>query len=248
MSDIRCILADNASPMTLDGTRTYIIGHRQVAVIDPGPNLPAHIDAVAAAIGDGVAVTVLVTHAHPDHSDGAQTLAARFDTAPRRVIEGTEIETDAGTLRAIATPGHTPDHFVFHLPARAAVFCGDMMMGGLDTALVALPEGDLQAYLTSLEKIRALQCTTIYPAHGEPFTDPDAAIERYVRHRLERVQQVTNALQAGPARAEDLVDRIYGRELDPRLRVYAADAVLAYLAYLQNGGMVQHTQNVWSLV
>lgn len=248
MSAIRCIRADNASPMTLDGTRTYIIGHRQVAVIDPGPNLPAHIDAVAQAVGDGAAVTLLVTHAHPDHSAGAQALAARLGAVPRRVIDGTEIETDEGALRAIATPGHTPDHFVFHLPARAAVFCGDMMMGGMDTALVALPEGDLQAYLTSLEKIRALQCTTIYPAHGQPFTDPDAAIDRYVRHRLERVQQVTGALRAGPARAEELVDRIYGPALDPRLQAYAADAVLAYLAYLQNGGMVQHTQNVWSLL
>jgi hydroxyacylglutathione hydrolase len=246
VSAIRYVLAHNASPMTLDGTRTYLIGRRNVAVIDAGPALDAHFDAVMSALGEGVAVGVLNTHQHADHAEGAQALAQRLDTGVYAVADGDEVGTDAGPLRALHTPGHTPDHFSFYLEAERAVFCGDLMMGGLDTALVAPPEGDLQEYLNSLEKIRALDCRIIYPAHGPAITDVDATITRYMQHRLERVQQALSALQSGPASAEELVDRIYGAELDPVLKGYAADAVLAYLMYLRNGGVVDLRENRWS--
>lgn len=248
MNAIRHILANNASPMTLDGTRTYIIGSRQVVVIDAGPAEDAHLDAVAAAIGAAASVTVVNTHTHADHSEGAAALATRFGTEPLRVKDGQVILTDAGELHALATPGHTSDHFCFFLSRERALFCGDLMMGGLDTALVAPPEGDLQDYLNSLEKIRALGCRVIYPAHGEPFHDAEAAVSRYVEHRMERVQQVMTALKDGPATAEQLVDRIYGEQLDPALRTYAGDAVLAYLLYLRNGGVVDLRQQRWELV
>jgi glyoxylase-like metal-dependent hydrolase (beta-lactamase superfamily II) len=234
--------------MTLDGTRTYIVGSKRAAVIDPGPLLDEHLDAVADAVGSGVAVSVLITHAHPDHSDGASVLAERLSTNLSILHDGDVIDTDAGELRAVATPGHTPDHVAFHFAAESAVFCGDLMMGGLDTALVALPEGDLQQYLQSLEKLRALRPRIIYPAHGEPFQDADSAIDRYVRHREERVVQVIRALKGRSMTADALIDDIYGTELDPRLRGYAASAVEAYLAFLALGGRAQMSgDGTWSL-
>lgn len=183
-------------------------------------------------MGDGVAASVLVTHDHPDHAEGAAALAARFGTGVRHVIDGDLIYTDDGELRVLATPGHTPDHFSFWWPAARAVFCGDLMMGGLDTALVAKPEGDLADYLESLQRLRGLDPAIIYPAHGPAFTDAPAAIQRYLEHREQRLAQVRDALQDGP-QADVLVDRVYGAELDVRLRPYAQAAVQAYVDYIR---------------
>jgi glyoxylase-like metal-dependent hydrolase (beta-lactamase superfamily II) len=247
VSGIRWVRADNPSPMTLDGTRTYIIGHQEVAIIDPGPVLQEHIDAVADAVGGGVAVSVVLTHLHPDHAEGAMEMAERFGTSVRKVGDGDTIKTDAGSLNAIATPGHTADHLSFWHERTRSVFCGDIMMGGLDTALVAPPEGDLQQYLDSLELIRSLQPEVIYPAHGEPIRDADAAVDRYVKHRLDRVHQVLTALRHGSQSSTELVDRIYGSELEPTLRAYAATAIEAYLEYLEHGQRVVFVAGRWKL-
>jgi glyoxylase-like metal-dependent hydrolase (beta-lactamase superfamily II) len=234
--------------MTLDGTRTYVVGNKRVAVIDPGPSLETHLDAVADTVGDGVAVSVLLTHSHPDHSEGAFVLAERLHTEVTLLHDGLAVYTDAGDLHAIATPGHTPDHFAFHFPGESAVFCGDLMMGGLDTALVALPEGNLQQYLQSLEKLRALRPAVIYPAHGEPFYDADAAIDRYVHHREERVVQVIRALKGRSMTADALIDDIYGTALERALRNYAGSAIEAYLAFLAAGGRAEMSvDGTWSL-
>jgi glyoxylase-like metal-dependent hydrolase (beta-lactamase superfamily II) len=249
VSEIRSIIAQNASAMTLDGTRTYVIGRTRVAIIDPGPLLPEHLNAVAEAVGSGASVSVLITHSHPDHSEGAQQLAEHLRTSVTDLWDRRVIDTDSGALEALATPGHTPDHFSFLLPGQGAVFCGDLMMGGMDTALVAPPEGNLQQYLQSLERVRALGPRVIYPAHGEPFHDAAAAIGRYVQHRMDRVVQVLTALRRGPQTAEALVDSIYGAALDPQLRDYASSAVEAYLVYLSTGGRVQvSADGVWSLL
>jgi glyoxylase-like metal-dependent hydrolase (beta-lactamase superfamily II) len=247
VSDIRWVRADNPSSMTLDGTRTYVIGRAQVAVIDPGPLLPQHMDAVADAVGSGVCVSVLLTHRHPDHAENAEAMARRLHTQVAQPQDGVEIMTDGGLLHAVATPGHTSDHVAFWHEASRSMFCGDLMMGGMDTALVAPPEGDLQEYLDSLEKVRALRPAVIYPAHGEPIHDSDAAIDRYVQHRLQRVEQVITALRAGPQSADELVSRIYGAELEDSLRAYAASAVEAYLLFLEHGGRVNLRAGQWSL-
>ena len=234
--------------MTLDGTRTYIVGSRHVAIIDPGPLLQSHIDAVAAAVGGRVHASILITHAHPDHDEGVHALAARLQAEIVSVTDGQTIETGGGDLAALRTPGHTADHMSFLFEREHAVFCGDLMMGGLDTALVAPPEGNLREYLASLERIRNLAPAVIYPAHGPAIHEPVKAIENYVRHRADRVAQVESALETGPRSASGLVDIIYGSELDERLRPYAASAVEAYLEYLAEAGRVQRVDDDWSLL
>jgi glyoxylase-like metal-dependent hydrolase (beta-lactamase superfamily II) len=234
--------------MTLDGTRTYIVGRVQPAIIDPGPSFPAHIDAVAAAVGNRVTASVLITHAHPDHDEGAPAVAARLNAEILRPGDAETIETDAGDLTALATPGHTPDHLAFMHDAEGAVFCGDLMMGGLDTALVAAPEGNLHNYLASLQRLKLLGPRIIYPAHGPAIKDPLQAIDRYLHHREQRIAQAENALKAGPRSTDDLVDIIYGGTLDDRLRYYAASAVEAYLEYLAVQGRAQRVDEEWSLL
>lgn len=250
----REVLAPNPSPMTLEGTRTYILGRERPVVIDPGPDEPEHIAAIEAALQGSAAEAILLTHEHPDHAAGAERLAA-MTGAPIRtgrgalnsrysegavewVREGDEVQTDRGSLTAIATPGHTPEHLAYWwtgegAPDGGAVFVGDLMMGQGDTTLVATPEGDLRDYIASLARIESLRPAVLYPAHGPPIGDPYAAILRYRRHRAERLEQVQSALQAHPgAGADRLVDLIYGSELDPRLREAAAGSVEAMLRYL----------------
>ena len=240
---LRIIRAANPAPLTLDGTRTYIVGRTRAAVIDPGPDLPEHIDAVAEAIGDGVVVSVLLTHDHPDHAEAAPALARRL-RAPvlgsgAGLAHGDRVHTDAGDLIAIATPGHTPDHVAFHWPDAGVVFVGDLMLGGMDTALIAPPEGDLASYLDSLERVRALRPGALFPAHGAAFEDPDAAIARYVAHRRARLERVREALEGARPLAvtpRQITRVVYGPDLDEGLRAAAEAATLAYLRYLERTG------------
>jgi glyoxylase-like metal-dependent hydrolase (beta-lactamase superfamily II) len=248
---LREVLAPNPSPMTLAGTRTWIVGERRVALIDPGPAIDAHVEAVADAIAGAESVAILLTHDHPDHADAAPAMAARFGASVRAasremLSEQDRIETDAGALIALATPGHAPDHFAFHWPDARAVFCGDLMMGGLDTALIAPPEGNLREYLASLERIRALRPDRIIPAHGPPINDADAAIARYIRHRRARCGQVADALaNAPPLNTREVADRVYGGEVPGDLREVAVAAVVAYLEYLEEDGTVERADGLW---
>jgi glyoxylase-like metal-dependent hydrolase (beta-lactamase superfamily II) len=233
----RSFLAPNASPMTMDGTVTYMVGRDEVAIIDPGSAAGSHLDALAGAAAGARTVRVLLTHDHPDHSTGARQLARRLDArifslGAGTLRDGGDIPTDEGPLIALATPGHSPDHTAFHWPAARAVFCGDLMMGGLDTAVVAAPEGDVGQYLDSLDRIGLLDIEIIYPAHGPPFTDPASALDRYVRHRLDRERQVLDAIAGGAREIADVTDVVYGDSLDPALRPFAEAAIRAYLAHL----------------
>lgn len=224
--------------MTLQGTITYVVGRRHLAIIDPGSADPGHLDALSAAAADAERAIVIVTHDHPDHSSGATELAQRTGAAllgGGLAGDGVTVDTDEGVLVVVRTPGHTPDHIALHWPAADAIFCGDLMMGGLDTTVIAAPEGDLEQYLESLERIRQLRPRIVYPAHGPAFTDPDAAIDAYVRHREERLAQVRAALEAGAQDTISMTDLIYGPSLDPGLRPFAEAAVDAYLAYLRAG-------------
>jgi glyoxylase-like metal-dependent hydrolase (beta-lactamase superfamily II) len=252
---VRVIRAHNPSPMTLDGTRTFLVGEREVAVIDPGPDDPTHQAAIVAALHRTRPVAVLLTHGHRDHAAGAAALAVRLG-APIRAApdggvgtagaasvhplrDGDRVMTDAGGLLALATPGHSGDHFAFLLerrdrPAGPIVFVGDLMMGSGDTTLVAAPEGDLEQYLHSLKRVAAARPSLILPAHGDPIADPAESLERYRRHRRERVEQVRVALARGlPARPAALLEAVYGPALPAALRGAAEGSVAAILKYLE---------------
>jgi glyoxylase-like metal-dependent hydrolase (beta-lactamase superfamily II) len=239
--------------MTLDGTRTYLIGVRRIAVIDPGPRLADHLQAIIESVRNATVVAILLTHSHPDHAEAAVDLATTLRAgvlsgSARSLHDGDVIATDAGDLVALATPGHTHDHFSFWLERERAVFCGDLMMGGMDTALVARPEGDLGDYLNSLQRLRSLNPRSVFPAHGARFDDPITAIDRYSAHREDRVAQVVDGLKDGPLSADALLDQVYGTELDPRIRPYAETAIEAYLAYLHAQKRVRESASgVWSL-
>ena len=250
---LRTVLAPNPSPMTLDGTRTYLVGSERPAVIDPGPDDPSHVEALLGALGGRRPVAILLTHAHADHAAAAPALAARTG-APVMIAEGADhlpfdrglvsrwlqrdrIETDAGVLSCIITPGHAVEHACFLWTGgggehEGALFAGDMFVGGADTTLVAPPEGDLTDYLWSLVEIERLGPTIIYPAHGPPLTDPPEALRRYQAHRESRILQVVDALAAGPASPGEMLDRVYGPDLHPELRTAAAGSLEAILAHL----------------
>jgi hydroxyacylglutathione hydrolase len=236
--------------MTLDGTRTYLVGRVRLAIVDPGPAEPAHLDAIAEAIGDASVAAILLTHEHADHAGAADALAART-SAPvlgfgrGNLADGFAVSTDAGDVIALHTPGHSPDHASFHWPAGAAVFCGDLMMGGLETALVAPPEGSLAHYLDALERLRGLAAACIHPAHGPSFHDPPAALAAYVRHRAARQEQVLGALGTAARTEPEIAAAVYGAAVPPGLEDVALGAVRAYLEYLHTLGSVEPVDAGW---
>ena len=248
----RCVLAPNASPMTLDGTNTWVLrlpGSSRSIVVDPGPPDPAHLSAVADAAGE-VAV-VLLTHHHLDHSEAAKAFAERvgcgvraLDPAQRLGSEGLG-EGDvvaAGDLevRVVATPGHTADSLSFVVPSEGAVLTGDTVLGR-GTAVVAHPDGELGAYLASLDRLHALaeshEIGSVWPGHGPVLDDALAVLDHYIAHRHERLEQVREALRAlgDPAYDESLprriVETVYA-DVDPVLWPAAELSVRAQLTYL----------------
>jgi glyoxylase-like metal-dependent hydrolase (beta-lactamase superfamily II) len=253
---LRTLIAPNPGPMTLDGTRTFIVGHERPAVIDPGPSAGPHFEHILAALGGRTPAAILLTHAHGDHSELAWPLSSRTG-APVMMAPGTDrrdeeslvsrwlkdgdaIHTDAGTLQVVATPGHAPDHLCFHWHDRCALFVGDLLMGEGDTTLVAPPEGDLAAYLRSLDRVASLSAEVLYPAHGPALADPAEAVARYRRHRETRIEQVVHALRrAGPSRPRELLDAVYGADLHPSLRFAAEGSLQAIFGYLSAEGLAK---------
>jgi glyoxylase-like metal-dependent hydrolase (beta-lactamase superfamily II) len=254
------IAAPNPSPMTLDGTRAYIVGLERPCIIDPGPDHPGHLAAIERALNGARPTAILLTHAHPDHAAGAPRLAERLGCpirmgrgaitssiptarVARWLADGDRIEIDGGTIEVIATPGHAPEHLAFlwrSCPAERgegagaiALFVGDLLMGQGDTTLVAGAEGSLRDYLDSLERIRALGAAMLVPTHGPPIADPEEAISRYRGHREQRIAQVAAALRANPRSSPaDLVSVIYGSTLDPALSHAAEASISKMVEYL----------------
>ncbi len=247
-----CVLADNASPMTLDGTNTWVLrepGASRSVVVDPGPPLPAHLDAVRDAAGD-VAV-VLLTHHHLDHSEAAREFAESVGCGVRALDpeyrwgseglgDGDVVEVDGLEVHVVATPGHTADSLSFVLPAERTVLTGDTVLGR-GTTVVAHPDGQLGAYLGSLDRLHALasehEITAIWPGHGPVISAALPALDYYIAHRRERLAQVREAVAAlGADEPETLprrvVELVYA-DVDPVLWGAAELSVRAQLAYLR---------------
>jgi glyoxylase-like metal-dependent hydrolase (beta-lactamase superfamily II) len=245
-----CVLAPNASPMTLDGTNTWVLrepGSARSVVIDPGPLVAAHLDAVAASSGEVGAV--LLTHGHIDHSEAARAFAERvgcgvraLDPEHRLGSEGLHggdvVEVDGLEVRVVGTPGHTSDSLSFVLPAETAVLTGDTVLGR-GTTVVAHPDGQLGAYLGSLRRLRDLaeqhEIDVVWPGHGPVLADALAVLDYYLRHRAERLDQVRAAVEAGSVEPMDVVRTVYA-DVDPQLWPAAELSVRAQLDYLRACG------------
>ena len=258
------VLAHNPGPFTFKGTGVYIVGKTDVAVIDPGPIIPEHLDALKRAL-DGKRVThILVTHTHNDHSPAAQPLkewtgAKTYAYGPHgsgkaedgvkveeggdmaflpdvRVKDGDVIKGNGFTFECVYTPGHTSNHMCFALREEKALFTGDHIMGW-STTVVTPPDGDMAQYMASVRKLLARDDEILYPTHGAPVTDPKPFLEAYLDHRLDRERQILACIKEGVSTIPEMVARMYV-DVDKRLHPAASRSVLAHLIQLTNEGRV----------
>jgi glyoxylase-like metal-dependent hydrolase (beta-lactamase superfamily II) len=219
------VRARNPSPLTLDGTNTYVAGRW---VVDPGPDDPSHLEAVMAAATQGIEGIVL-THGHADHSAGAEPLASRARGAP--VLRPGGGET-AGPFRALATPGHSPDSVC--LLFDGVCFTGDTVLGE-GSVFIQPGEGSLSAYLDSLRALRELDLEVLCPGHGPYVWDPTAKLDEYIEHRLERERLLLEALDAGARTEDELLDRAWS-DVPEHLRPAAGLTLRAHLEKLAEEG------------
>ena len=262
---LRRVIADNPGPFTYTGSGTYIIGEGEVAVIDPGPNNDAHLDALLAAIKGERVSHILITHTHSDHCGLARKFAdataapvlgfsahpvrdkkhdapaldegADYAYAPDEIIgDGAIIENHDWRIEAVHTPGHLSNHLCFALPAQMALFTGDHMMGWA-TTVVAPPDGDMSDYLESLDRLLARDDEIYYPTHGAPIENPKRFVRAVKTHRLMRDAQIVDQLKKGRATIKEITAAMYA-DVDKRLHGAAALNVYAHLIRLVRNGTV----------
>jgi glyoxylase-like metal-dependent hydrolase (beta-lactamase superfamily II) len=251
---VRRIVADNPGMMTGPGTNTYLVGIDEIAVIDPGPDDSAHLDAIAGCGGDRIR-WILLTHTHEDHSPGATGLKKRtgaeilgFGPGEGRgkvrldgtLGDGAVIEATEFHLTALHTPGHASNHLCYLLNEERTLFTGDHIMQG-STVVISPPDGDMATYLDSLERLKTIRprLKAIAPGHGHRIDDPLAVIDATIAHRLAREVQVLDVVrERGPATITDLVEQIYA-DVVPELHPMARRTVWAHLRKLADEGVVK---------
>ena len=262
------VLAHNPSAFTYYGTQTYLVGQSQVAVIDPGPDQPDHLEALERAIGGRPVAAIMCTHTHRDHSPASRPLAEmtgapiigcaplaletvgpRADAAfdgdyqPDRILaDGDAIQVDRQSITAVATPGHTSNHLCFAYGD--ALLTGDHVMGW-STTVVVPPDGDMAEYIRSLDKLRRRDDRIYYPAHGPAVTNPQQYVRHLVGHRMQREKQILTLVGEKPRPIPDIVANAYPG-LDPRLVTAAGGSVLAHLLDLERRGLVERLGESWT--
>ena len=259
---IRRVVAKNPSMFTLHGTGTYIIGKGNVAIIDPGPNIPEHISAVLETVRGEKVTDIVITHTHIDHSPAtpyvkAATQATTWGFGPHgtthtgeQVEEGADydfvpdrelrdnmlVEGNGWTLEAIHTPGHTSNHICLALKEENIMFSGDHVMGW-STSVISPPDGDMGSYLQSLEKLLARQEIRYWPTHGPAIESPQEFVRAFIAHRKKREEDIKSCLHAGMTKIPDIVEQLY-KSTDPKLYGAAGRSVLAHLIHMVETGRV----------
>src|SRR5579863_6940936 len=251
---VRRIVADNPGPFTFRGTGTYVVGEGKVAVIDPGPDLAEHVAALLAGLSGETVTHILVTHTHRDHSPAAAAVKTAtgaptygfgphaggrrgeagveeggdWDFTPDIVVRDREsVEGEKWRFEAVHTPGHTSNHLCFALPDAGILFSGDHVMGW-STSVIAPPDGDMAAYMASLDKLLARGDRVYWPTHGPPITEPGRHVRAFIAHRREREAGILDCLKSGVETVDAMVGRLYVG-LNPALRRAAGRSVLAHL-------------------
>jgi len=269
---VRRVLAPNPSAFTYTGTQTYLVGEGEVAVIDPGPDLAPHVDAILSALAGERIVAILCTHTHRDHSPAARLLAARTaapivgcaplaladegpradasfdaDYAPDRILgDGERIDGAGWTIEAVATPGHTSNHLCYALVEEGALFSGDHVMGW-STSVVSPPDGDMADYMASLDRLMQRgQDRVYYPAHGDPIENPQRFVRGIAGHRRQREGQILRLLREEARPIVAMVEKMYAG-VDPRLHGAAGRSVLAHLIDLETRGLVARAGESWRI-
>lgn len=263
---VRRLVAPNPGVMTGPGTNTYLLGNNEVAVLDPGPAIPSHIDAILDAAGDRIR-WIVCTHTHPDHSPAWQAVAAATgaqvigasppddmhqDKSFKPTVEVRHDHTLAApefTLRAVHTPGHVGNHYCYFLEEEGMLFAGDHIMNG-STVVIIPPSGDMKAYIESLQLLLQYPLQTIAPGHGDIMPQPAAAVDALVRHRLMREAMVVNGLRrTGRTTVDELVKVVYA-DVNTSLHKMAVFSLSAHLIKLRDEQRVLHdlADHSWELL
>src|SRR5215472_9233263 len=259
---VRRIVANNPGPFTFRGTGTYVVGEGEVAVIDPGPDLAEHVEALLAGLKGERITHLLITHTHRDHSPAAAAVKAAtgaptygfgphggtrgipgieeggdWDFAPDIVVkDGNQIIGSGWRFEAVHTPGHTSNHLCFALSDQGILFSGDHVMGW-STSVIAPPDGNMAAYMGSLDKLLVRNDTVYWPTHGPAITEPKEHVRAFIAHRREREAGVIACLEAGIGQIDAMVERLY-IGLNPELNRAAGRSLLAHLIDLIGRGAV----------
>jgi glyoxylase-like metal-dependent hydrolase (beta-lactamase superfamily II) len=253
MRDAILLPAGNPSTWTgPTGNNTYLLRGREPALIDAGVGKPNHLAAIADALEGQPLAVVLITHGHPDHVGGVPAIVERWPAARVRqygsgkdpIRDGEMIPAGETTVRAMHTPGHSPDHCCFVYGDD--VFCGDLVRRGGTVVIPATRGGSLTQYLDSLRQVRALRPKRLLPGHGPVIENPDQLIDEYIEHRAERERQIVAAIAGGAETPEEIVQRVY-RDLASGLESAAAESVLAHLEKLRSQGRAVATDGRWRL-